>query len=79
MAICLAATTGVIARPFRLPEAVWAIAGAALLVVLGFMPVGTVLVAMAKGSDVYLFLAGMMLLSERRGSKGCWVGWRRRP
>ncbi len=27
-AICAAATAGVIARPFRLPEAVWAVAGA---------------------------------------------------
>ncbi len=29
------ATAGVIVRPFNLPEAIWAVAGAVLLVVLG--------------------------------------------
>lgn len=74
-AICIAATAGVVARPFRLPEAIWAVAGAALLVILGFMPVGIALAAMAKGSDVYLFLAGMMLLSETARVEGLfdWV------
>ena len=32
------ATAGVIVRPFRLPEAVWAVAGAAALVSLGLLP-----------------------------------------
>ncbi len=34
------ATAGVIIRPFSWPEAVWAVAGAVLLVALGLMPVG---------------------------------------
>ena len=68
--ICAAATAGVIARPFRWPEAVWALGGAGLLVLLGFMPTGEALSAMARGTDVYLFLAGMMLLSETARVEG---------
>ena len=73
--ICSVATAGVIARPFRLPEALWAVAGAALLVMLGLVPFGTALSAVGQGSDVYLFLAGMMLLSEVARSEGLfdWV------
>jgi arsenical pump membrane protein len=73
--ICLIATAGVIARPFRLPEAVWAVTGALVLVVLGLMPFGPALTAVAKGTDVYLFLIGMMLLSEvaRREGLFDWV------
>lgn len=74
-AICLAATAGVILRPFRLPEAVWAVAGAAALVALGFLSPGVALAAAAKGNDVYLFLIGMMLLSETARREGLfdWV------
>jgi arsenical pump membrane protein len=58
------ATAGVVVRPFRLPEAVWAVAGALLLVASGLLPAPAALAAVARGDDVYLFLAGMMLLSE---------------
>lgn len=68
--ICLAATAGVIARPFRWPEAIWAVAGAALLVILGLMPVSSALGAVTKGTDVYLFVTGMMLLSETARVEG---------
>ena len=63
-AIAALATAGVIVRPFRWPEAVWAVAGAALLVIGGLVPLRAALSAVGRGSDVYLFLAGMMLLSE---------------
>ena len=33
VAICAGATAGVIARPFRWPEAIWAVGGALLLLV----------------------------------------------
>ena len=36
-AICAAATAGVIARPFRWPEAIWAVTGAVLLLVFGLL------------------------------------------
>ena len=63
-AICAGATAGVIGRPFKWPEYVWAVAGAVLLLVSGLLPLGAVLEAVGKGADVYLFLTGMMLLSE---------------
>lgn len=58
------ATLGVITRPFQWPEAVWAVSGAALLALLGLLPLAAVGRAVGKGLDVYLFLVGMMLLSE---------------
>ena len=58
------ATAGVILRAFNLPEAIWAVAGAVALVCLGLLPVSSALEGVGKGLDVYLFLAGMMLLAE---------------
>ena len=58
------ATAGVIVRPFRLPEAVWAVGGAAALVCLGLLPASLAWLGVGKGLDVYLFLTGMMLLAE---------------
>jgi arsenical pump membrane protein len=69
-AIILAATAGVITRPFRWPEAVWAVAGAILLVALGLLPIGEALGGMRKGVDVYLFLTGMMLIAELARREG---------
>ena len=73
--IAAAATAGVLIRPFKSTEAVWAVAGALLLVALGLLPAGQALRAVGKGSDVYLFLVGMMLLSEtaRRAGLFDWV------
>lgn len=73
--IAALATAGVITRPFKWPEAVWSVAGAALLVILGLLPAGQALHAVAKGTDVYLFLFGMMMLSEigRREGLFDWV------
>jgi len=62
--VAAAATAGVLLRPFRLPEAFWAMAGALLLCVAGLLPWREALAAVARGNDVYLFLAGMMLISE---------------
>ncbi|WP_341207491.1 arsenic transporter [uncultured Sphingomonas sp.] len=73
--ICAAATAGVIARPFRWPEAIWAVAGALALLLFGLVTPGDALAAVAKGGDVYLFLIGMMLLSETAREQGLfdWV------
>jgi Na+/H+ antiporter NhaD/arsenite permease-like protein len=57
--ICLATTAAVIARPFRWPEAIWAVLGAALLLVFGLLALSSGLAAIGKGADVYLFLIGM--------------------
>ncbi len=74
-AIAGLATAGVIIRPMRWPEWIWAVAGAALLVLFGLMPVGAAGAAVAKGLDVYLFLIGMMLLSETARAHGAfdWI------
>ena len=72
------ATAGVIIRPFGLPEFVWAVAGAALLVGLGLLQPADALAGVARGADVYLFLTGMMLLSELARQEGLfdWVAAR---
>src|SRR5579871_4727515 len=62
--IAAVATAGVIIRPFNWPEAVWAVTGAALLVLSGLLSPGDAVAGVANGMDVYLFLAGMMLLAE---------------
>ncbi|HYZ61655.1 MAG TPA: arsenic transporter [Acetobacteraceae bacterium] len=62
--IAILATGGVILRPWRLPEAIWAVAGAALLVLAGLLSPADAWRGVARGTDVYLFLAGMMLLAE---------------
>jgi arsenical pump membrane protein len=68
--IAALATAGVILRPFNLAEAVWAVAGAALLVALGLISIPDALTGVAKGGDVYLFLFGMMLLAEIAREEG---------
>jgi len=64
------ATAGVITRPFRLPEAIWALAGAAVLMLFGLLPWSDALNGMRKGIDVYLFLTGMMLIAELARREG---------
>lgn len=64
------ATCGIILRPWRVPEYVWAVCAAVLLTGLGFIPLHSALAAMAKGSDVYLFLIGMMVLAELARQEG---------
>ena len=58
------ATAGVILRPFLWPEAVWAVSGAVALVALGLLPPAEAWRGVLRGTDVYLFLIGMMLLAE---------------
>ncbi len=68
--IIIPAAAGVIIRPFRLPEAIWAVAGAVALVLLGLLPLTDALSGMRKGLDVYLFLIGMMLTAELARCEG---------
>jgi arsenical pump membrane protein len=63
-------TAGVIIRPFSWPEYVWAVGGAVLLVALGLLSPAEALGGVTKGTDVYLFLTGMMLLSELARQEG---------
>jgi arsenical pump membrane protein len=76
--IAALATAAVIVRPGRLPEAVWAALGALALLVLGLLPLPAAIGAVIEGWDVYLFLVGMMLLSElarREGLFDTLAGW----
>ena len=68
--IAAMATAGVILRPFAWPEFIWAVTGAVLLIALNLLPAAEALAAVAKGTDVYLFLIGMMLLAELARQEG---------
>jgi arsenical pump membrane protein len=61
---------GVILRPWRLPEATWAVAGAIALVAFGLLPIPDAWSGIAKGEDVYFFLTGMMLIAELARNEG---------
>jgi arsenical pump membrane protein len=68
--IAALATGGVILRPWRLPEALWAAVGAGTLVASSLLPWRAALRAVGRGTDVYLFLSGMMLLAELARQRG---------
>ena len=68
--IAAVATLGVIARPWNWPEFVWAMAGAAMLVLFNLLSWQKAVAAVGRGTDVYLFLIGMMLLSEVARKEG---------
>jgi arsenical pump membrane protein len=57
-------------RPRGIPEVYWIGGGALLLIVLRLVPLQLAGKAVAEGSDVYLFLIGMMLLSELAREQG---------
>jgi arsenical pump membrane protein len=62
-------------RPRGIREVWWICGGALLLIGLRLMPLKLAGQAVAKGTDVYLFLIGMMLLSELAREQGVfdWV------
>lgn len=57
-------------RPRGIAEVYWIAAGALLLIALRLVPLRLALGAAAEGTDVYLFLMGMMLLSELAREQG---------
>ena len=69
-AIVVATVLGVLVRPFRLPEYVFALAGAGVLLVAGLLPPIAAWEAVAKGWNLYAFLVGMMLLAEVARQEG---------
>ncbi|MES1257867.1 MAG: arsenic transporter [Acidobacteriota bacterium] len=60
----------ILLRPKQWPEAVWACLGALGLLVFRLISPASAGLAVGKGTDVYLFLAGMMLLSELARREG---------
>ncbi len=57
-------------RPHGIPEVYWIGGGALLLIILRLIPLRAAGKAVAEGTDVYLFLIGMMLLSELAREQG---------
>ncbi len=68
--IAALAVGGMIARPWRTPEALWAALGAVLVTVTGLLSWAGAWRGVLAGGDVYLFLTGMMLLSETARREG---------
>lgn len=62
--IAFLSIAGVIIRPFKITEAVWAVSGAMCLILSGLLSPAESSQGVLKGTDVYLFLTGMMLLAE---------------
>jgi arsenical pump membrane protein len=60
----------ILIRPRKIPEAVWAASGGLLLVVLRLISPMDAVSAIARGTDVYLFLTGMMVLAELARREG---------
>jgi arsenical pump membrane protein len=57
-------------RPRGIPEVWWVSGGCLLLIVLRLIPLRLAGRAVSEGSDVYLFLTGMMLISELAREQG---------
>lgn len=68
--ISLVSILCMLVRPWRIAEAVWISAGALLLIAARLIPVHAAAGAIGKGTDVYLFLTGMMLLAELARHEG---------
>lgn len=62
-AVCGGTLVAVATRAAGLSEAFWAICGALALLAVGGVSVREALMAVSRGTDVYLFLVGMMMLA----------------
>ncbi len=73
--ISLASIALMLVRPRGIPEWVWIGGGAVVLVAARLLPLGGAMHAIREGVDVYLFLAGMMILAELAREEGVfdWV------
>jgi arsenical pump membrane protein len=73
--ISLASIALMLVRPRGIPEWVWIGGGALALVAARLLPLGGAMHAIREGVDVYLFLAGMMILAELAREEGVfdWV------
>jgi arsenical pump membrane protein len=64
------AILGIVVRPFNWTEAVWPVAAVVLLLLSGLITPDIARIGVGKGTDVYLFLTGMMLLAEVARTEG---------
>jgi len=76
--IALLTVAGMIARPWRSPEWVWAVAGALAEVAAGAVAGPAAWSATLGGADVYAFLVGVLMLAEAARSQGvfAWLAGR---
>ena len=73
--ISLVSILCMLVRPRRIAEAYWACGGAILLILTRLIALPQTMRAVSEGWDVYLFLAGMMILAEVAREEGVfeWV------
>jgi arsenical pump membrane protein len=69
-AIIFATIGAIIVRPWRQPEWMWALGGAAALVALRIVSVPEAFAAIGRGSEVSFFLFGMLVLGELARASG---------
>ncbi len=62
--LCIAVFLLILWRPRNVPEYIWAVLGAVLLILFRLLSPSNAWIAVRAGTSVYLFLAGMMLLAE---------------
>ncbi len=62
--VTAATIAGILVRPWRIPEWVFAVAGAVLLVGVRAISIPEAYAALVRGTDVYAFLLGIVLLAE---------------
>jgi len=60
----------ILAGPRRIPQAVWACGGAVMLIACRLISARGAWAAVGRGTDVYLFLTGMMVLAELARREG---------
>jgi arsenical pump membrane protein len=68
--IAALAVTGILTRPKNWSEAWWPVSGALALVLFSLMSPTAAVAAVKRGTDVYLFLIGMMMLAELARREG---------
>jgi arsenical pump membrane protein len=68
--IALLSILGMLIRPRGVAEAYWVCGGALFLLIAGLVPLRQAGHAVYEGLDVYLFLAGMMILAELAREEG---------
>jgi arsenical pump membrane protein len=73
--ISLTSILCMLVRPRRIAEAYWACGGGILLIITRLIALPQAMRAVSEGGDVYLFLAGMMILAEVAREEGVfeWV------
>jgi arsenical pump membrane protein len=64
----------VLARPFGVAEWIWALGAAGIVAATGLLSPASLARAVGKGTNLYLFLTGMMLLAELSRRQGVF-GW----